>query len=266
MDTLQRPHALYDWPEFKLALAGQPLHIFLDYDGTLTPIVARPEQAILDPGTRHTLEQLAQHHSVAVISGRELADVRQRVGLPQLFYAGNHGLEIVGPDAALHHWQFGQEHTAKIDAFYHSLRQHPAMRSELIIEHKRFSLSVHYRLLQEVFIPTLQQALIEILVDYPQLHLRKGKKVFEIRPAIDWHKGKAMRHLARFFDRQSQQNGQVLFIGDDLTDEDAFNELKSTDLGILVTTHARKTAARFRLDDPMQVQQLLTRLQQLTNI
>ncbi|MGH8721137.1 MAG: trehalose-phosphatase, partial [Burkholderiales bacterium] len=79
------------------AAAGRRLAVFLDYDGTLTPIVERPEDAVLAAQTRAVLRALGQRHAVAIVSGRDLADVRARVGLEGLHYAGSHGFDIAGP-------------------------------------------------------------------------------------------------------------------------------------------------------------------------
>jgi alpha,alpha-trehalase len=251
------PHALHDQQRFEAALDRRELHVFLDYDGTLTPIVPRPEQAVLDPRMRLAVQRLARRYPLAIISGRELADVKARVGLPQLFYAGNHGFEIAGPKESGLGWQIGQEYTDMLDALHHTLRQRLPPRDGLIIEHKRYSLSIHYRLLADNTIPGLEQILVGILAAYPQLRLRYGKKVFEIRPDLDWHKGKAMLRLAEAFSGQPHGKAMLLFIGDDLTDEDAFEELRGNGVGILVGDGRRQTSAHFRLDDSAQVRQLL---------
>ncbi|HEX5515100.1 MAG TPA: trehalose-phosphatase, partial [Gammaproteobacteria bacterium] len=124
----------------------------------------------------------------------------------------------------------------------------------LIIEHKRYSLSVHYRLVADEAVPALEHALSALLAERPRLRLRHGKRVFEVRPAVDWHKGKAIRRLMEVF---GDEAALPIFVGDDLTDEDAFEEIKDTGLGILVGRGDRKTAATFHLTDTVEVRQLL---------
>lgn len=260
MNALELPHALTDRATLDRKLDQHELQIFLDYDGTLTPIVARPEQADLDPRTRHTVQLLAQRYPVAIISGRELSDVKARVGLPQLFYAGNHGFQIAGPEGSGFAWQIDDEYRQKLDSLDQALNQCLPSHDGLIIEHKQFSLSIHYRLIDDSDVPELERILSNVLVDYPELHLRFGKKVFEVRPDVDWHKGKAMRRLIETFNKQSHDKSLPVFVGDDLTDEDAFEELRGHGLGILVGSGDRQTAAHFRLDDSTQVRQLLAHL------
>lgn len=254
---MQPPHALRDLDQLETVLGHCPLQIFLDYDGTLTPIVSRPEHAVLDPHTRQAIQTLARRYPVAVISGRELADVKARVNLPQLYYAGNHGFEIAGPAGSGINWQIGGEYAQALDALHQNLRERLPRQDGLILEHKHYSLSIHYRLLSEDALPELRRILSSTLEAWPQLQLRSGKKVFEIRPDIDWHKGKAMLRLIEVFSALDDSTALPVFIGDDLTDEDAFRELRDRGIGILVGQDDRETAAHFRLNDSTQVRQLL---------
>lgn len=248
------PHALEQRPLLEQALGAAPLFICLDYDGTLSPIVARPEAALLEPAMRAAVQAVAQRYPTAVISGRELHDVRERVGLQQLHYAGNHGFEIAGPPGSALAWEYGRDYVDELDDLYQACAIELPPVEGLIIEHKHYSLSIHYRLVAEEQVPELESALTALLTQRPRLQLRYGKRVFEVRPAVDWHKGKAVRYLLKL---TGQQQAKPLFIGDDLTDEDAFEEIKTFGVGILVSQDDRETAASFRVADTEEVRQLL---------
>ena len=248
------PHALSDRQRLEQVLGRRPLQVFLDYDGTLSPIVSHPQDALLDSHRREALQRLASRHPAAVVSGRELTDVRARVGLDQLYYAGNHGFEIAGPPGSGIDWEFGADYADELDDLYQAFAIQLPPLDGLIIEHKRYSLSVHYRLVTDEGVPALEQALSGLLAERPRLRLRRGKRVFEIRPAVDWHKGKAVRRLMEVF---GDDNALPIFVGDDLTDEDAFEAIRETGLGILVGCGDRRTAATFHLADTDEVYRLL---------
>lgn len=259
-ETLRRsesaplPHALQERPLLEQALGDSALFICLDYDGTLSPIVARPEDAQLEPSVRKAVRDIAARYPTAIISGRELHDVRTRVGLSQLYYAGNHGFEIAGPEGSGIAWEFGRDFIDEIDDFYQACALELPPVEGLIVEHKHYSLSVHYRLVADEQVPPLETALTTLLAQHPRLRLRQGKQVFEVRPAADWHKGKAVRHLLELAEHQEIK---PIFIGDDMTDEDAFEEIQDFGLGILVSRHERPTAATFRVADTCEVRDLL---------
>ncbi|HEX5515122.1 MAG TPA: trehalose-phosphatase, partial [Gammaproteobacteria bacterium] len=161
------PHALSDRRLLEQVLDQQPLQVFLDYDGTLSPIVSHPQDALLGSDMRAALQRLAGRHPTAVISGRELADVRARVGLPQLYYAGNHGFEIAGPPGSGIDWEFGSDYVDELDDLYQAFAIQLPPLDGLIIEHKRYSLSVHYRLVANEAVPALEHALSGLLAERP---------------------------------------------------------------------------------------------------
>lgn len=251
------PHALEQPERLEAELDARPLAVFLDYDGTLCPIVSRPELAVIDEPVRRSLHRLAARYPTAVVSGRQLSDVRERVGLPDLYYSGNHGFEIQGPEGSGVHWEVGREYVEEVDALRRELAQALPPIPEMIIEHKRYSLSVHYRLVPEQRVDEIEPALRSALSHHPRLKLRPGKKVFEVRPDLDWHKGKAVRRLLEVV---AGPQTLPIFIGDDVTDEDAFEELGEQGLGILVSETPRPTAARLWVRDVEEVAVLLERL------
>ena len=182
-------HALTQRAALAAEFGDRRLLVFLDYDGTLSPIVARPQDAVLAADMRAALTALAARHPVAVVSGRQLADVRERVGLPGLYYAGNHGFEIAGPPPDGLRWEVAAEYVDALDAFRAALAPEIEGIDGVLIEHKRYSLSIHYRLVDPARVPGLIERVEAATAAHPRLRLRRGKCVLEIRPDLDWHKG-----------------------------------------------------------------------------
>jgi trehalose-phosphatase len=238
---------------------NKQLVVFLDYDGTLTPIVDRPELAVLTKGMRETLKRLTRVCTTAVISGRALAEVKQLVGLTEIFYAGNHGLQITGPDYTQIKYEQGFEYLDAVTAAYDTIQSRIGHIDGILIEQKQFSLSVHYRLVADSEVPCIEAAVDDVIANESMLRKHHGKKVFEIRPRIDWDKGKALRWLMQALD-MDLVHFIPLYIGDDVTDEDAFNELAADGVGILVAQEDQLTHAAYRLDNPSTVEQFLNQL------
>ncbi len=143
------PDALASWDTVAAVLRGRRLAVFLDFDGTLSPIVDRPDDARMTPSGGPALDRLAALCPVAIVSGRDLGDVRRRAGVPSLWYAGSHGFEYVSPDGQAHeHEQAGQAVAALAEA----ARELSARLSDVpgaIVETKRFALAAHYRMVSE---------------------------------------------------------------------------------------------------------------------
>jgi alpha,alpha-trehalase len=255
VDARQLPSAL----ERVDAIAGQKqrrLAIFLDYDGTLTPIVPRPEDAVLAPAVRETVARLARLCTVAIISGRDLADVRALVGVEGLVYAGSHGFDIAGP---LGSTAGGSER----DRFLPLLAQAEAeLRAALErlagvqIERKKYSIAVHYRNVADADLAAVEAVVAQALARHPTLRDLPGKKVHDLQPRIDWDKGKALLHLLRTLDLD-RPDVLPIYVGDDITDEDAFAALQGRGIGIVVRDEPRPTTASLALDSPQQVHRLL---------
>ncbi|UCD70051.1 MAG: trehalose-phosphatase [Betaproteobacteria bacterium] len=233
--------------------------VFLDYDGTLTPIVSRPQDAVLSNAMRATLQRLATLCTVAIVSGRDLADVRNLVALKDLWYAGSHGFDIAGPNGERTEHQEGRRYLAELDAAEQDLLDALANVRGCLVERKRFSIATHYRLVAPDEVESVTQTARNIHKHHSGLRLKGGKKVLELQPDVDWHKGKALRWLMRV-QQLDAAHFVPLYIGDDVTDEDAFRELADDGVGILVAQENGVTRAAYRLDDPGAVQDFLNRL------
>lgn len=235
-------------------LGREPLFLGLDYDGTLTPIVERPEDALLAPEMRATLARVIARWPLALVSGRDLADLRRFVQLDGLLYAGSHGFDMALPPGSPEPPAPGVSYLPNLDEAEALLRAALAPLPGTRVERKRYAIAAHYRQAGADAAPAVQFA-VET-ARRPGLKVTDAKMVLELRPAIDWHKGAAFRWLQQAFAPASLP----LFIGDDATDEDAFRALPPEGVGILVAEQERPTAARWRLDDVDAVRRFLERL------
>lgn len=259
MTTGSLPSALARFGEIRSAVGGRRPVVFLDYDGTLTPIVERPELARLSEPMRETVRELARRVPVAVISGRDLGDVRGLVAIDGIFYAGSHGFEIDAPSGARAVLGGGEEFLDSLDIAERELAERTRGIEGVLVERKRFSIAVHYRMARERDLASIHRLVSESAARHPRLRRSEGKKVHELRPGVEWHKGKAvLALLARMAPRAGE--AAAVYIGDDLTDEDAFHALRGRGVGIVVRDADRPTAAGYALEDVAEVGRFLTLL------
>ncbi len=244
--------------DFLAAMGERSPVIFLDYDGTLTPIVRRPEDAVLSPEMRLMLERLAWEFPVAIVSGRDLNDLRDRVGIEGVTYAGSHGFQICG--ARIDDWEHpdAQSSLEALDKAEQSLSQRLEKLDGVQVERKRYAVAVHFRRAHADAVPEVENTVDSVVTE---CGLRKtgGKKVFELRPTIDWDKGKALVKIASMMDLE-QDDIFPIYIGDDTTDEDAFAVVKGWGAGIRVGG-GEETKAGYTLDDVDAVEEFLGRFQ-----
>jgi len=232
---------------------------FLDYDGTLTPIVERPELAVISESMKNTVLQLSKKFKTAIVSGRMREDVEKLAQIKDIFYAGSHGFDIKGSGISMIHKE-AEEIIPLINETITSFKQQFSNVEGVIIEEKKFSVAVHYRLVKdEQLILKIRQFVNKTVDSHSSLRVMNGKKVFEILPAIDWNKGMAVRWIMKALN-VSWEDSCVVYIGDDTTDEDAFRVVSSRGVGILVSDQARKSAAQFRLSCPEEVEKFFNRL------
>jgi alpha,alpha-trehalase len=208
---------------------------------------------------RATVKALAGLCTVAVISGRDRADVERLVGLDELVYAGSHGFDIAGPDGLEVQHEEGGAFVAIVRRAAERLRESLAPIEGALVEPKRFAVAVHYRQVAEGEVSMVEAAVDQLLAEASDLRKTYGKKVFELRPRLDWDKGKAVSWL---LEALGLHGPDVLpfYLGDDTTDEDAFATLAERGIGILIGCPARETAAAYVLDRPADVQRFLRNL------
>ena len=259
-EELEAPSALSRLPEIKARLCGRQLAVFLDYDGTLTPIVARPELAVLADATRATLGELSKwSRAVAIVSGRARDDVQALVDVPTLLYAGSHGFDIADGSGRRIYQSEAQRFVPIIKQAAQALRDQIGAIDGVIIEDKVFALAVHYRLVADRDLDQVRQGVDEVEAEHAELRRQGGKKIFEFLPAIEWDKGKAIRWLLRDLDLETP-DVVPLYFGDDVTDRSAFRALRGRGIGFLVAEAVQPTAAHYRLKDPGEVNAFLRAL------
>jgi trehalose 6-phosphate phosphatase len=263
-------HLFKVWAEF-LADGKEASHILLlsDYDGTLTPIVGRPDDAVLPSGIKDKLTRLAENpaFSVGVISGRGLPEIRSMVGIQGIYYAGNHGLEIEGPGMSYITPSAGSARSM-MSELAGQLAAELADIGGVIIQDKGLSISIHYRLVakgEERVVTDIVHRLTTGPCNEGKIRVFSGKKVWEIRPPVDWDKGKAVAAIAGEIKKMRHPKKLLtIFLGDDITDEDAFRVVQRlAGWGIYVGGEAATSAAGYYLNSTGEVEELLARLLEL---
>ena len=236
---------------------GKDPVFFFDYDGTLTPIVDRPELAVISDEMKRTVKALSEKYTVAVVSGRAREDVEKMLGIPGIFYAGSHGFDISGPGISMVLPE-AEKFIPLISEVTAQLKKELGDIRGILVEEKRTAVAVHYRLVREEDLPGIRDLLESTVREHASLMLMRGKKVFEIMPDIGWDKGKAVRWIMEavnipwdgFF---------VIYAGDDTTDEFAFRAVRTRGTGILVSGEDRVSAADFRVSSTDEVKALIER-------
>ncbi len=253
------PSALRQFNEIISRVDQQQVAVFLDFDGTLTPIVDRPDLARLSQDMREALDLLSRHCPIGIISGRDRKYVTDLVNLDTLIYAGSHGFDIAGPQGLHFQHEVGTEFFSMLDQAEADIRARLQAIPGSFIERKKFSIAVHYRLVNPDKAPRIEEAVMQVLSDYPELRRSEGKKVFEIQPRLEWDKGKALLWLLDGL-HWKEKNYFPMYIGDDLTDEDAFGALREVGIGIVVEEGYRFSSAHYSLQHPHEVREYLLQL------
>ncbi|KAF8404570.1 hypothetical protein HHK36_009457 [Tetracentron sinense] len=231
---LHHPSALSMFEHIINASKGKEIVMFLDYDGTLTPIVEDPDQAFMSDAMRAEVKNVARYFPTAIVSGRCTNKVYSFVQLAGLYYAGSHGMDIKGPANGYKYKngnpavliQPASEFLPMIEEVYKALVEKTKSTPGAKVENNKFCVSVHFRCVEE--------------------------KVLEIRPTIKWDKGKALEFLLESLGLADCNDVLALYIGDDLTDEDAFKVLRDRGqgFGILVSKIPKDTSASYSLQEP----------------
>lgn len=259
-------NALAHFDSFDKEAAGRRIAIFSDYDGVLTPIVDRPEDAIISPQMRASVRRLSTECSVCIVSGRDREVVQELMGVDDLVVAGSHGFDIWSPSAGAIEMRMGDEHKELIAQARDQVTEELSAIDGVLIEPKLTSVAVHYRLVSPAEQQTVTDCVERILAANPDsLKVTPGKMVLEIQPKVEWDKGRAVLYL---MERLHLDGPDVVpvYLGDDITDEHAFTALQGRGIGIFVGTADdpevadRQTDATLRLDSPAEVQRFFDHL------
>jgi trehalose-phosphatase len=280
-DSQSLPRALDALPVIRRKMARKAVAFFLDLDGTLAPLEARPELVELPEATRGLLEDLARRCPVSVVSGRGLNDLRDIVGVQSVYYVADHGFQILGPLRSGLRLEIGSEFRPQLMQAASHLRRALRTIEGALLEEKGLSLSVHYRLVPGVRHAAVLRAVADVAESFPGLRVTEGKLVYEFRPPGEWDKGKALLWLMEQLGlggpsadghtagprggegvkpgtaEVPARQGYPIALGDDLTDEDMFAAVLAWGIGILVGDDARPTLAGYRLHDHLEAARFL---------
>lgn len=265
-DNLTGPGPAYffgrDGCDISKMLPGRKVALFLDFDGTLTPIQEDPSASVLSEEARECLEELANsgRHHVTLLSGRGLNDLKSKVGIRNVCYGGNHGLVISGEGMEFTH-PGALAAKPLIDNAARRLGKEIELFEGAWVERKRFTVSLHYRLVDKQAVPKVKRAFHRVAAEFSengQLTVIKGKKVLELTPGVSWDKGKAVLWILDHL----KDSALAIFIGDDLTDESAFKVLKRKGISVRIGK-SKRTLASFYLKDYRETFRLLKSIQML---
>lgn len=261
------PHAVENEAEVNGRLSGKRPAVFLDYDGTLSPIVENPMDAVITENMQRVVKELAGRCIVCVVSGRDTKVVQELMGLDDMIVAGSHGFDIWSPTEGTIEHDAASGHDELLERVRNRLSDEVGDISGVSFEHKKASVAVHYRKASEGDHPRVKQSVDGILSDDPDgVKVTPGKMVYELQPKVDWHKGRAVLYLLEILDLDGD-NVVPIYVGDDVTDEDAFRALseRGGGLGIYVGERddpdaGRETHADYSLDDVDEVEAFLDAL------
>jgi trehalose-phosphatase len=239
------------------------LALFLDFDGTLAPLKRHPDAVKLPRESRQLLEKLsgARDVRVMIVSGRSLKDLKRRIGLKGICYVGNHGLELEGPLI-----RYVNPKAKSVLPLMRRLSRLLQSRLKGIpgvyIENKRLTLSVHYRQVPRAKVPAFVKSFYGVVRPYMDgvqaVRITGGKKVFEVRPPVEWNKGVVVNWLlTRLKVSEGDRGIFPVYIGDDETDEDAFRAFRGRGMTVKVASTDASSLAQYRVESPREVRKLL---------
>ncbi|MCF6309391.1 MAG: trehalose-phosphatase [Sulfurimonas sp.] len=248
--TTELPSALQSFKKIESQFKDKEVVLFFDYDGTVTPIVSHPKDANLSVEMKNTLIELSNQCTLAVISGRGLNDIKSKVGIKGIYYSGSHGYEIEGPSIKME-YQPALEFVEIFDELEIELTNFLSGVEGALVERKKFSIALHYRNVSDSEVDIVEKAADNAVIKYPKIRKSYGKKVYELQPDLEWNKGKALEWLMEALNIE-KRGSKIFYIGDDITDEDAFDAIKTYGIGILVGGQARTTGAQYKLKNTDQ--------------
>ena len=243
--------------ELKERLKGKLVFLMLDYDGTLAPIARTPQEAAVPERVKNVLKKLSEDpgYKIAVISGRSLDDLKKRLALKNIIYAGNHGLELWGPKIKFTN-TVSDSYRGLLKRIKNELSKKLSQIKGALLEDKGLTLSLHYRLVKDKEAPLVKNIFYNVIASCGaenKVKIGTGKMVLEVRPRSEWDKGKISLWLL-YRQKFAVRNKGVfpVFIGDDVTDEDAFVALRRKGATVLVGEN-KNSCAQYYLKGPQDV-------------
>jgi len=255
-------HLLGEWAKLKKSFRDtQKILLLLDYDGTLSSIAPRPDKAFLDRKIKKTLILLSKKNDVliGIVSGRALTKVKKLVGIKNIYYVGNHGFEIKGPTIKYIH-PACRRFKPVIKKLKKLLNKTLSNIKGVIVEDKKLTITVHYRLVKHKELKRLKEIFKRTCTPFVsdrKIKLSYGKKSWEIRPPVKWDKGEAVKKILHKF---SKKDILPIYLGDDVTDEDAFRVLRVKGLSVFIGNPFKKSNAKYYLKSVSEVRLFLKKL------
>jgi trehalose-phosphatase len=256
------PEYFFENKDPKLEWGSRSFFLFLDFDGTLVPIQNDPTKCVLSPKIKGQLEAitLSGKACIAILSGRTVTDIRDRVNIQDVYYGGNHGIEVSGPRVNYTHPDaLSGKHI--IDKVCREVEKEVGHIGGAFIEKKKFGFTLHYRMAHKEDKALIQRAFHRITAensDAQSVTVMRGKKVLELAPNVSWDKGIA----ALFILQELKRNYLPIYVGDDATDETAFEALKEEGLTVRIGK-SKKTAAKYYLKGQWEVSRFLKHIHNL---
>lgn len=234
--------------------------LLTDFDGSLAEITQHPSDAELPEATRTVLAELSAKPWVvlAVVTGRQLDDVQDLVDIENIDYATNHGLVVQHGEQTTGH-PITETTRPKIDAICEALESRLDDIDGTLVEDKGATATIHYRRASAADVETVEDTVRTAVAEFDEdgeIRLTEGKQIIELRPSVDWDKGRAAEWLiARY--TPDGEHWLPIYIGDDVSDEDAFLALGEDGITVRVGGDPDQTAAEYQLQDPHAVRDFL---------
>lgn len=256
-----------NWPLSPDQFENKPLALFLDFDGTLAPIADTPTKAVLIPQNKILLQKLSQisNYHITIVSERSLQDLKSKVNIPNIIYIGNHGLEM---EWGLITFESFIPHYAKeaIQRIKGELLRRLSLIKGVIVEDKKLTLSLHYRLVNDADVHELKTIFFEVCRHYlaeEKILICNGKHVLEVRPFAPWEKTNALAWIMKKHQESEKKNIFPIYIGDDKTDEETFVQLKNIG-GLTIVVGKQNSHAEYYVNDTSEVTWVLEAILKLS--